>query len=304
MSSFSIIIPTHNAGPHFKLLLERLRSQKGELKEIVVIDSSSSDSTEAVSQEFNATFMTIPKFSFDHGGTRNSAAKVATGDILLFITQDIMPADNDLLVSFNQVFSDRIVGGAYARQIPRVGANPVEALTRQFSYPEKGRINSYDDLLKSGVTALYFANPCACIRRTVFMEVGGFPDRVICNEDMVIAHKMLKAGYKTAYVPLAVVRHSHDYSAVRLFRRYFDIGVFFASYRELRSNAKNSSEGLNQTIKSLHALSNRRYWRWIPKLIKETVVKMVGYKIGQQFRWLPVRIRKMLSMNKNFWGKR
>ena len=38
--------------------------------------------------------------------------------------------------------------------------------------------------------------------------------------------KAILAGYKVAYVSNAIVRHSHNYTAIEEFKRYFDIGVF------------------------------------------------------------------------------
>lgn len=45
---------------------------------------------------------------------------------------------------------------------------------------------------------------------------------------MYVAAKMLKCGWKVAYCANATVYHSHNYSLLDEFRRYFDIGVFNA----------------------------------------------------------------------------
>lgn len=302
--TFSIIIPTYNAGSQFEALLFELTKQSKYIKEIIVIDSSSNDLTVEIADKYKATVIKISKSEFDHGGTRNLGAKSATGEFLLFITQDVLPYNDNLLSSLSRAFHDTSIGGAYARQIPRVNANPIEALSRKYSYPEESRTNTYQDFLTIGVKALYFANPCACVRREVFIKVGGFPDKVICNEDMVIAFKMLKAGYKTAYVSDAIVYHSHDYSPLQLFKRYFDIGVFFKTYSELNSSAKNSSEGFSQTVKSIKFLIIQKQFKWIPKLFIETLAKMAGYKAGQNYKLIPDQIKKNCSMNKNFWNKK
>ncbi|VCW13919.1 hypothetical protein BANRA_01245 [Escherichia coli] len=43
---------------------------------------------------------------------------------------------------------------------------------------------------------------------------------------MYYTAKAILAGYKVAYVADAVVKHSHNYSPIDEFKRYFDIGVF------------------------------------------------------------------------------
>ena len=60
------------------------------------------------------------------------------------------------------------------------------------------------------------------------MSVGGFSPDVIFGEDTLVVARMHRAGWKTAYVADAMVRHSHAYSIAEEFRRYFDIGVLHA----------------------------------------------------------------------------
>lgn len=56
--------------------------------------------------------------------------------------------------------------------------------------------------------------------------MGGFPEDVIGSEDAYVAARMLLGGYAVRYATTAEVYHSHDYSVLEEFRRYFDIGVF------------------------------------------------------------------------------
>ena len=78
------------------------------------------------------------------------------------------------------------------------------------------------------VLIAFISNSFAAYRVSVLKEVGGFPDDVIFGEDMFVATKMLKAGYKIAYAAGACVYHSHDYSLWQEMKRYFDMGVFHA----------------------------------------------------------------------------
>jgi rhamnosyltransferase len=304
VNKFSIIVPTRNAGSFFDGLLNSLNNQSIKPYEIIIIDSSSTDSTISTAKKYSAKIQTIYPSEFDHGGTRNIGASLATGDIFVFITQDILPVNSSLLEEFDKIYEDPSIGGAYARQMPRIGADPVEALSRRFSYPDENRINTYEDLLTKGVKALYFANPCASVRRTVFEQVGGFSNKIICNEDMIIAYKILKAGYKTFYASKAIVYHSHNYSPVQLFKRYFDIGCFFKSYPELQYKAKNTEEGISQTIKSIKALISEKQGLWVIKIIIDIVFKLFGYRTGQLYKHIPYKMRSSLSMNKNFWKEK
>ncbi len=78
-----------------------------------------------------------------------------------------------------------------------------------------------------GIKTFFFSNVFSAIRRKEFEEIGGFPENVIMFEDMLFAAKLIERGYKIAYVPEAKVIHSHDYSLVQQFRRYYQAGVSF-----------------------------------------------------------------------------
>jgi rhamnosyltransferase len=73
---------------------------------------------------------------------------------------------------------------------------------------------------------VFTSNSFAAYRISTFIELEGFPDSTILSEDMFFAAKSVMAGYSVAYVSDAIVRHSHNYSTLEEFKRYFDIGVF------------------------------------------------------------------------------
>ena len=93
----TVIIPTLNAGRFLPNLLERLSSQTVSDKEIIVIDSASDDETVEVARSFGATVKPIVRREFNHGRTRNVAADDASGEYLVFLTQDALPVDGRLL---------------------------------------------------------------------------------------------------------------------------------------------------------------------------------------------------------------
>ncbi len=98
--SVSIIIPTLNESENLRRLIPALRSQAASFDfEIIVIDSGSTDSTLAVCEELAVKTMEIPKGTFNHGGTRLTAAREAAGTILVFTVGDALPADENWLAN-------------------------------------------------------------------------------------------------------------------------------------------------------------------------------------------------------------
>ncbi|MDH5768388.1 MAG: glycosyltransferase family 2 protein, partial [Nitrospirota bacterium] len=220
----SIIIPTLNAGDYIKKLLSMLYTQDRKFAEIIIIDSSSDDNTVDSVKGFGAKTIIIPGYTFNHGKTRNRAAMEAHGDLLVFMTQDALPFDNTFLRKLTAPLQMPDVAATFGRHIPRPEASPLEVFARQFNYPDTGSIKGMDDIKQYGIKTFFFSNVCSAIKKDLFIKAGMFPEGIRANEDMLIAAKLILSGYKVAYVPEAMVIHSHNYSLFRQFRRYYNIG--------------------------------------------------------------------------------
>lgn len=228
----SVVIPTLNAGAQLGRLLDALEAQTLPPVEIIVVDSSSTDgSTEAVARHARARVVTIPAAAFDHGGTRDLAARQATGDALLFMTQDALPADRSLVETLAGSLGDEAVAAAYARQLPRPDATPRERLVRAFNYPDKSAI--HDARSGQGLRNYYLSNVCAVYRRDTYLALGGFEHGLRSNEDMLFAAKAIRAGYGIAYNAEARVVHSHNLTLAEQYRRNALQGYELARHRAL-----------------------------------------------------------------------
>ena len=99
---------------------------------------------------------------------------------------------------------------------------------RSFNYPATSRLKGLADAPELGIKVSFISDTFAAYRPAVLKEIGGFPTDVILGEDTYVASKMVLAGWLNAYVADAQVYHSHNYTIVREFKRYFDTGVFHA----------------------------------------------------------------------------
>lgn len=296
----SVIIPTHNAEPYIHDLLTSLQAQSVS-SEVIVIDSSSSDCTIKIADSFPIKTKIILKGSFDHGGTRNLAVKQATGSIIVFLTQDALPADTHFLKKLVKPLSDPQIAATYGRQIPRADAKPTERFSRSFNYPKYPLLKDKGSIAALGIKTFFFSNVCSAIRKKEFEEIEGFTQKVIMNEDMLLAGKLIQNGYKIAYVPDAVVIHSHNYSWLQQFKRYFDIGVFLKKNSRDLGHTKPDNVGANFLIEELKRLYREGDYIWLPYVIGEAVSKYCGYKFGQHYSLIPNLMRKRLSMHSHYW---
>lgn len=89
----SVIIPTYNRAEILRKCLEKLLNQKGVDFEVIVVDDGSTDNTREVVESFlgQNTLHYIYQKNALQGVARNNGFKKATGDIILFIGDDIFP---------------------------------------------------------------------------------------------------------------------------------------------------------------------------------------------------------------------
>ncbi len=90
---FSIIIPTHNEGPHISAALKRLReiSGKGPI-EIILVDGASDDDTVEEARDWSDLVLTLEAPC--RGAQLHAGAQKASGDLLFFLLPEVQPPGN------------------------------------------------------------------------------------------------------------------------------------------------------------------------------------------------------------------
>jgi rhamnosyltransferase len=296
----SIIIPTYNGGELWRIAAKKIASQKELVNEIIVIDSSSQDDTLNISNENGFKIYEIPSNEFNHGGTRNLGVSFSKSDIVIFFTQDAIP-NGAAVENILKVFEDPKVVAAYGRQLPHLDANPISVHARDFNYKSESYVSCAEVKDDLGLKAVFISNSFSAYRKSAFVDLGGFPSNTILCEDMYFAAKAILAGFKVAYVSDAEVCHSHNYTAIEEFKRYFDIGVFHHDEKWIRESFGGAGgEGVRFITSELKFLL-RNAPSWIPRAFANNFAKIMGYKIGQQYTKLSRSVCKKLSMHKRYW---
>ena len=226
----SIVLLTRNGLGTLPGVLAAIDAQESPLRrEIVAIDSGSTDGTVEYLRSRVDRLLQIPAATFNHGETRNAAIVESRGALVVLLVQDAVPDSPRWLDNLvRPLLADERLAGTYARQQPRADAS---AITRYYlgqwlaasptprtSYVASreafDRLAPYDRF-----TACVFDNVCSCVRRSVWTR-HPFKATPIA-EDLEWARDVLLAGHGLAYVPEAVVVHSHDRPArYELMRTY------------------------------------------------------------------------------------
>lgn len=297
-----LVCPTLNPGDAFDEWVIACNRQSVKPLHVLVIDSSSVDDTVQKAQSANFEVKVIGQGEFNHGATRNYAwQKYDEYEFVVYLTQDAVLAGSETIKNILKPFEDEAIAAVCGRQLPRPGAGAIESHARLFNYPDKSRVTLFDDAKRLGLKTAFLSNSFASYRMSALKEVGGFPQNVIFGEDMYISAKLLLAGYKVAYAADACVYHSHDYTLIEEFGRYFDMGVFHAREPWIRRQFGTAeNEGMKFVASEMRYLSRHAFWL-IPEALLRTVLKYAGFRLGRLDRRIPLKIQRKMSMNAGYF---
>ena len=218
--SVTVAILTWNGEKYLDAILTAVEGQQydGEV-EVLVIDSGSTDGTlDIVRAHPGVRLHEIPNSEFGHGKTRDLAARLATGEIVAYLTHDAVPLHDGWLAAIVQPMADDPrISAVMGKQVARPGCFPmlkyeIASVFRTMG-PDFGTTVFYDngslvdDALRAGATFYSDANSAA--RRSVLL--GEVPYREVdYAEDQVFGRDLFDRGLRKAYAPQAAVEHSND----------------------------------------------------------------------------------------------
>ncbi len=228
-ASISVLMPTWQGAEFLDRALAALAAQDvGVPWDFLAIDSGSTDGTLAILESWRERFpvplrvQRIHQDEFDHGDTRNLLASRSAGELLVFLTQDAIPAGPRWLATLHRNFADPRVGAAYCRNVARPDAS---LLTRVFSAADPGYAterrevslpapDEYERMDPHARRVLWNFNDVASAIRRDLWELHPFP-RTAFGEDVLMARALLEGGWTVVYDAAATVEHSHDYDAAQ-----------------------------------------------------------------------------------------
>lgn len=303
-----IIIPTYKPDEKFLHLIERLLEQSVKIHKIIVMNTEEkylSNLFFGMRYDKNARCIEIhhiSKWQFDHGMTRNKGASYSEADIMIFMTQDAIPTDEDLVKNLiAPLLANDEVKVAYARQVASEDSTLAEKFTRMYNYPEDSCLKDQSDIERLGIKTFFCSNVCAAYKREFFLQQNGFVKTAIFNEDMIYASGVVRSGYKIAYAADACVIHSHNYTNKQQFKRNFDIAVSQKMHPEVFADVSSEAEG-KKYVKQAYAYfcEHKKPYFIIPFGVT-CVYKYIGFFLGKRYESLSHRMVLKCTMNQRFF---
>lgn len=301
--TYSIVIPTFNGLKYLSKVIPVLLSIKDErFKELVIIDSNSNDGTLEYLKDKKCRFISLGDRPFDHGGTRTYVASLIETDIIVFLTQDALPVDNEFLNPIMTVFEEPKLGAAYGRQISYSETNIYGKHLRKFNYPDQSYFREYNDRTKYGLKTAFLSNSFACYRKEAMDKINWFDTGLLLSEDLFAGANLLMNGYKLAYIADSVVYHSHSYTLIEEFKRYFDTGAVHSMNNWFINDFGNAeSEGFRFVKSEIEYITDKKGKHMFMSIIIRNVIRYMAYKIGRYYKMLPKFLIPKISMHNRWW---
>jgi len=299
MGELGVVVITHTAKHHLPFCLPPLFRSRLKPK-ILVVNSSSNDGTVEKAKEMGAETLVIPRCEFNHGATRELARKHLDSKIVVFLTPDAYAVDEKMLERLIDPLIQEKASVSYARQLPQEGAGVFEAFLREFNYPQEPQLRGIEDVETYGVYTFFCSNSCAAYSSHDLDTIGGFQP-VLLGEDTVAVAKLLHKGYKIAYTPDAVVKHSHPYSLLQEFQRHFDTGLSRTSYRNLLDCCGSDTKRGREYIVSLIKRLSRTSPQLLPYAFLKILAKWSGYRFGTLCENAPLWCKRACTSQDFYW---
>ncbi|MBU2560047.1 glycosyltransferase [archaeon] len=242
----SVIVPNRSGEETIEECLKAAFTSDFKNFEVVLVDDASTDNSLEIVSNYPVKLIELK----EHAGVsaaRNTGARNANGDVLLFIDADCI-LEPDALALVERSVSDEtpIIGGTYTR-IPFDSKNFFSTFQSIFINYSETRAAAPD----------YIAAHCLAIKREVFEKSKGFIEDSYIGvaagvEDVEFCHRLKKAGYTLKMNPDILVRHIFNFNFSRSMKNAFKKSRIWTMYslhnKDVLSDSGTASRGLKFNV--------------------------------------------------------
>jgi len=277
----SIIIPALNEEKYVGALLESIKKQPFTPYEVILADAGSTDKTKEIAANYGAKVVQggMP------GPGRNSGAKNAQGDFLLFLDADVVLPDNFLQNAFSEI-EENFYDLATCAIEPDSGLGIDKAIYHSFSLYM--RLNSLTNPVAAG--------SCIFITRRLFERIGGFDSKVTLAEDFDLVKRA--SHFRPLHILKSVnvivsVRRLEKEGRITFVKKALVVGLYRTLFGEIHDNRfKYEFANFSITNEATLAKQLRKIDNFIIKL--EQSYKNRKYLIEHKKKFFKILIEKMV----------
>jgi GT2 family glycosyltransferase len=233
--SISFIVVNYNGKDHLKecfATLNKLNYPKDKLEYIMVDNGSKDGSVQFVKSKFKNVKIIENNSNEGFAKPNNDAAKVAKGDYVALINND-MKIDsnwlNDMLETLNSCEDDSYV--CVGSKILNWNGTKLDFAGGSISFYGHGYqydfgmdVESVDKKYNQDRDILFACGGSMIIDKKIFLEIGGFDDDFFAYfEDVDLGWRLWTLGYKVRFCHKAICYHKHNSTSKKLDRTKLDI---------------------------------------------------------------------------------
>lgn len=196
----SVIVPVHNSRAYLSRSLASLCQSDYPRFELIAVDDGSNDGSREIARQYADTLVALEK-SQGPAKARNIGARKSRGEILFFVDADVKVAGDTVSRIARAMLDDRgtaALFGSYDTNPPAVDFfSQYKNLFHHFIHQN------------AGTMAGTFWAGCGAIRKDIFMETGGFPERYDYPtiEDVELGYTITSKGEKIKLLKDIQVTH-------------------------------------------------------------------------------------------------
>lgn len=205
----SVVIPTYNEQEHIKATIENIRRNDHAhlIKEIIVIDGGSSDTTVAIADTAGAKALVSPKKG--RSAQMNFGASVAGEEILYFLHADTIPPPG---------FSTNIVTAVE-------NGHSAGCFMLEFDHPHWFlKANCW--FTRFDINAFRYGDQSLFVKKKHFKDLNGFSEQHVIFEDYDIIKRVRKNG-SFYIIKKPVITSARKYLENGIYKMQ---GIFFLMY--------------------------------------------------------------------------
>lgn len=281
---YSVIIRCYNEEEHIGKILSGVLAQNIKPKEIIVVDSGSTDATLSIASRFPVNIVNVKKEEFSFGRSLNRGCHQASSPILLIASAHVYPLYKNWAELLLGPFKDPEVALVYGKQIGDEYSRYSEHRVLQKWFP---------DYSLNGQKHPFCNNANAAIRRSLW-EKFPYDEHLTGLEDLDWAKRITQHGQKIVYQAPAVVVHVHNETYAKIYNRYFREALALKKiYPEERFGKREFLKLLTSNISSdwADALKNGQFTRHFADIFMFRLMQFSGSYKG--FKQGTVKLKEL-----------
>jgi glycosyltransferase involved in cell wall biosynthesis len=275
----SIVVPTYNSQKTIAKCLQSIKDQTYKKVEAIVVDRYSTDNTMKIAKQFGVRLLFVTQ---ERSTAKNYAARQAFGDFLLFVDSDMLLAPETVEECVDKC--------------TKTGADAIAIPLKSIS---QGRLSECRKIERESLSDLTeFMEAPRFIRKSAFLRVEGFDEKLVCGEDFDLTQRLRKAGHKIGNVYSEILHFEGAASFYEIFRKAYYYGRTIPALmkKEPKETARRYANIRFESVRTAGVMFRRV--SFLLNFVTMKILELMAYATGilAQLFSQPVRSDRMKTL--------